>query len=533
LTDRHEADAGIRVDFDGNVTDNVTGDDGAGNVDGPTELDGIGESVDPAIGMRMRSGLRWSLLSTVLSRMVNPLTGIILARILSPRDFGIFAVALIALNGLNSINELGVTYAVVRWPGDLKVAARTATTIAIGASVLIFIACFIAAPFFASELHTPEATGVLRLLALGVVIDGIASVPIGLLTRGFRQDKRAIAEWSGFVVSTSVTVGLALTGFGAWSLAWGRLAGTSVNCGALYILAPERPRPGWDKAVARDLLRFGVPLTGSSFLVFAMLNVDYLVVGRELGTVALGYYALAFNLSSFPWNLLSTAVRPIAVPAFARFQHDNIRLREVFLRWFHLLMSATVPICTLLGVLALPLVTVVYGSKWRPAASALVFLAALGGLRVAIDFCYDLFVAVGESRALVYIQGLWLVALVPALTIGARHDGIQGVGIAHVVVAAGIIAPVYLFALRRRHGLRPLAVIGAVARPLVGGFFAAAAGVAVMSRFSTDIGELAAGGIAILVVYGIVGISVRELRSLPRMLSRRGGGIDGDTAAAA
>ena len=90
-----------------------------------------------------------------------------------------------------------------------------------------------------------------------------------------------------------------------------------MNAVALYILAPDRPKPGWDRPVARDLLKFGIPLTGSSFLVFAMLNVDYLVVGRELGTVALGYYALAFNLSSFPWNMLSTAVRPIAVPAFA------------------------------------------------------------------------------------------------------------------------------------------------------------------------------------------------------------------------
>ena len=416
----------------------MTDDETAGDVDRAAQppepaVDGIGEAYDPGIGTRMRSGLRWSLFSTVLGRLVNPLTGIVLARILSPKDFGIFAVALIALNGLNSINELGVTYAVVRWPGDLKLAARTATTIAIVASVLIFIGCFLAAPFFASELHTPEATGVLRLLALGVVIDGIASVPIGLLTRGFRQDKRAIAEWAGFVVSTTLTIALALAGFGAWSLAWGRLAGNAVNCGVLYALAPDRPLPGWDRRVAGDLLRFGVPLTGSSFLVFAMLNVDNIIVGRQLGTVALGFYALAFNLSSFPWNMLSTAVRPVAVPGFARFQHDGPRLREVFLRWFHLLMSATVPICTLLGVLALPVVTVVYGAKWRPAASALVFLAALGGLRVAIDFCYDLFVATGESKILVRIQALWLVVLVPALTIGAETDGIRGVGIAHVV----------------------------------------------------------------------------------------------------
>lgn len=512
-----------RVEFDGNVTDDVTGDDGSkldGAGTGAGEVDGIGEALDPGISTKMRSGLRWSVLSTVFNRLVNPLTGIILARILSPKDFGIFAVALIALNGLNSINELGVTYAVVRWPGDLKLAARTATTIAIASSVLVFIICFIAAPFFAGALHTPEATGVLRLLALGVVIDGIASVPIGLLTRGFLQEKRAAAEWSGFVVSTSVTIGLAIAGFGVWSLAWGRLAGNSVNCAVVYILAPERPRPGWNRSVARDLLKFGIPLTGSSFLVFAMLNVDYLVVGRELGTIALGYYALAFNLSSFPWNMLSTAVRPIAVPAFARFQNDGTRLREIFLRWFHLLMSATVPVCTLLGVLALPLVTMVYGSKWEPAASALVFLAALGGLRVAIDFGYDLFVAVGESRVLVYIQGLWLLCLIPALTIGARSDGIRGVGIAHVAIAGGIIVPVYLFALHRRQGLRPRAVLGAPARPLLGGFLGAVAGVVLMSLFGSDLGQLVAGGLGIVVVYAIVGISVRELRLLPTFLRR-------------
>jgi O-antigen/teichoic acid export membrane protein len=508
------------------VTDHDEGDDTAG------ERDGVGLTPEPGLGGQMRRGLRWSLFSTVLSKLVFPLTGIVLARILTPKDFGIFAVALIAMNGLNSINELGVTYAVVRWPGDLKVAARTATTIAISASVLIFVACFLAAPFFASELNTPEATGVLRLLALGVVIDGIASVPIGLLTRGFRQDRRAFAEWSGFTVSTALTIGLAIAGFGAWSLAWGRLAGNAVNCTMLYILAPDRPRPGWDRAVARDLLRFGIPLTGSSFLVFAMLNVDYLVVGRELGTVALGYYTLAFQLSSFPWNTLSTAVRPVAVPAFARFQDDTARLREVFLRWFHLLMSAAIPLCTLLAVLALPLITVVYGAKWRPAASVLVFLAVLGGARVAIDFCYDLFVAVGETNVLVRIQALWLVLLIPALTIGARHDGIRGVGIGHVVVAVGIIFPIYLFTLGRRHAIRPRAVLTALARPLLGGLVAAAAGVACMSLAGSDFGELVAGGLAIVVVYGLLGVSLRELRSLPQLFGRAGIGAGDDTAPA-
>lgn len=485
-------------------------------------VDGIGEPVDPALGVRMRSGLRWGLVNTVFSRVVGPVVGIVMARILTPEDFGIVAVALIALNGLIAVNELGVTNAVIRWPGDLADAARTATTIAIVGSIGLFVACFFAAPVFADQLNTPAATGVLRLLAVGVIIDGIAAVPIGLLTRGFRQDRRVFAEWASFAVSTPVTIGLALAGFGPWALAWGRLAGNLVNAVVLYALAPIRPRPGWDWPVAKDLLRFGVPLTLSSFLVFAMLNVDYVVVGRSLGTVALGFYTLAFNLSSMPWNMMSATIRPVAIPGFARFQHDREQLVGVFRRWLHLLSIFTIPICCVLGTLALPIIVVVYGQKWSAAAPVLVFLAALGALRVGFDYAYDLFVAVGQSKILVAIQALWLVALIPALTIGAELDGLRGVGIGHVVVALGIIGPVYAVALRRRHGITLRAIGAAVGRPLLGGAAAVLAGWLVAYLVGPDLLQVVLGGAVMVLVFGAIGITPRELRELPRTVIGRG-----------
>jgi PST family polysaccharide transporter len=252
-----------------------------------------------------------------------------------------------------------------------------------------------------------------------------------------------------------------------------------------------------------------------------MLNVDYVIVGRELGTVQLGFYMLAFNLSSFPWNMLSTAVRPVAVPGFARYQHDQEQLVAVFRRWFHMLMVATVPICALLGTLALPLITVVYGAKWQDAAPVLVFLAALGGLRVAIDFCYDLFVAVGESRLLMRIQAVWLLALIPALTIGAREDGLRGVGIAHAAVATLLIVPAYLLALRRRHGIPVRSVLSSAARPLLGGAAAVLVGIAVGSLLDSSWSQLLGAGAAMMLVYVVVGVSRRELRAYPRQLLGR------------
>lgn len=473
------------------------------------------------LGARMRSGLRWSFLSTVLGRLLNPLLGIVLARILTPEDFGVFAVALVALNALISINDLGVTLAVVRWPGKVQEVARTATSVAIGASVLFYGACFAAAPWVASTLNSPEATGVLRLLALSVVIDGAGSVPLAFITRSFRQDQRMVADWAGFLVSAGVTIGLAATGFGAWSLAWGRIAGNLVNTGLLYRLSPLRPRPGWESRMARELIRFGLPLTGSSFLVFAMLNVDYVIVGHELGTVALGVYLLAFNLSSFPVNVVSTSIRRVLVPAFARFQHDHAALREVFLRWLHQLALATVLLCTLLAALAYPTVGVVYGSKWRDAAPVLVALTLLGGTRVVIEFIYDVFVAVGRARPLLWLQGLWVVLLVPALTAGARIDGVRGVGIAHALVALAIMLPVFARSLHPL-GISIVDVAAQFTRPLLGAAAAGAAGILAVHVLGESLPGLVVGGLAIVSVYAAIGASPAELRSIPRLVRTRG-----------
>ena len=116
---------------------------------------------------------------------------------LGPEDFGVFSLAIVVGTALTSFNDLGVTNAIVRWTGDVRHAARTATTMAIGFSVALYVVIFIVAPYFSEAMNAPTATGVLRLASLTVVIDGISAVPGGLLTREFRQGRRATAEWLG------------------------------------------------------------------------------------------------------------------------------------------------------------------------------------------------------------------------------------------------------------------------------------------------------------------------------------------------
>jgi PST family polysaccharide transporter len=397
----------------------------------------------------IRAALSLSMLNTVVGKAGTFLTGIVLAHLLAPADFGVYAVALVALTGLLAFNELGVSLALVRWQGDPRQIAPTVATISLAFSVVLYVGSWVAAPPFAEVLHAPAAAGIIRLLCLSVVIDGLTSVPVQLLNRDFRQGVRLLVDMVCLLVTTAVTVALAATHHGPWSLAWGMLVGNALSALVMFQLSGTWPRFGFDRGQARELLRFGFPLAAASALVFAILNLDYVVTGRMLGATALGLYLLAFNLASWPVNVFSQVMRRVSLAAFARVQDDRVARQEALTRMASLLAAATLPVCVLLGLLAFPAVNSVYGTRWGPAAAALPFLAILGAVRVGSELAYDFLVGVGRSRATLWLQALWFAALCVALPLGASADGIRGVAVAHASVALAVMLPAYALVLRR------------------------------------------------------------------------------------
>lgn len=458
----------------------------------------------------LRSALGWSFLNNMLGRLGSALVGILLARILAPADYGVYAVCLVVLAALLSLNELGVSLAVVRWPGDVQRIAPTVMTLALTSSSVLYVVCFALAPTVADALHAPQATNILRLLATAVLIDAVTAVPVGLMTRDFLQRRRLVIDSVALVTVSSVSIALAVQGYGPWSLAWGNLMGNLVSAILITAWAPLRIRPGFDRAVARDLLSFGLPLAGASVLAFAMLNIDYVVVGAVLGPVALGFYLLAFNLSSWPVNLVSAPVRRVAVPAFARLRDTGQESGLAFVRASVLLLAATIPAVLLLALLAHPLVQLVYGGKWLPAADVLPLLAALALARVLSELTYDFLVAHARSRSNLVVQAAWVSVLGPAIWVGAHLGGLRGVAVAHVSVALLVAVPTSVWALRRA-GVRLAPALGPVGRLCLATSAAALTVLLVTRELPGALPQLLVSGIAGSLVYAAVAFPVRRV----------------------
>ncbi|WP_063836876.1 oligosaccharide flippase family protein [Phaeacidiphilus oryzae] len=423
---------------------------------------------------RVRVAARWSLVNTVVIRLGNFAAGIVLARFaLGPAAWGVYGMAQTVLLVLLSANELGVSLAIVRWEGDVRRFAPTVLTLCTLSSCLLYAGVFAVSPLVARTMGSPDASGVLRVMCLCVVLDGLAQVPAGCLTREFAQGRRMAVDALNFVVSTGVTLLLAFRGHGAMSFAWGSVAGNLAALGGCCLAAPGTLRFGWDGAQARELLKFGLPLAGASLLALGVVNVDTMVVGATMGKVALGFYVLAFNISGWPVRIISEAARRVSFAGFSRLAATPQALSAGFGRALGVLMAGTVPLCVLLAVLAGPVVGTVYGVRWLPAARALPWLMALGLVRIGAELAYDCLVAAGRRRSLLAVQGLWLIALVPVLVAGARTHGIVGVAAGHVLVAGGLVVPAFLLALRRG-GIGLGAVARACARPFLAGALMAA-----------------------------------------------------------
>jgi O-antigen/teichoic acid export membrane protein len=430
---------------------------------------------DPApstLGDRARSGMAWSLLNSVASRLLTATASLVIARIVSPAEFGTYTAAVLVMTIALSMNEIGLSVAVIRWKGSVERIAPTAVSGALASSAAWSAAMFLAAPAIAAMLNAPQATIAIRVLAVAVLLDGVSTIPNALLMRAFQQQRRAAAGIVGFLAGTPI--GIYLAGdYGASGLAVGLLIANLVTTVLTLWLAPSRPRPGWSREDARRLIDLGLPAALTSMLLLAIVNVDSIVVSRVLGVAALGFYALAFNVANWPWRLLSMAIRQVALPAFSRLSDDGETLEEAFSHSLTLAAGLAVLGGILLAALAEPVVVVLYGSKWLPAVEVLRWLAIFGALRVVLELCYDLLVAVGRAAALVRLQLGWIAALAVALPVGARLDGIVGVAIAQGLVAIAVVLPLNI-RLLIGSGVKPGPLIRSL-QPVVGAGVASAA----------------------------------------------------------
>jgi PST family polysaccharide transporter len=376
---------------------------------------------------------QWRFGGTVAGAISQFVVGVILARLLTPADFGILALAWVVLGLARPLGDLGVGTAVVQRIALTDRHVRTAFTFSTLLGLTITAAIAAAAPLVAAALRNPDVTPILRGLAVRFAFAGMATVAGALLRRRMDFRRSAMIDTASYVIGFGgVAITMALRGYGVWSLVWGSIVQSLLASAFTLLAAPHSPRPLFAGRELGELLHFGMGASVSGLVNYVALNVDNIVVGRWLGAASLGMYARAYNLMNMPYTYSAVVMSTVLFPAFAQVQGEPVRLRRGYLLITQLTAMIAAPAMVTLAIAAPHLLRSVYGPQWIGAAVPLQILCAAGYFRAL----YHLDGIVAQSVGWVYSE-LWRQAVYAALVITGALVG-TSYGLAGVAVGVGV-----------------------------------------------------------------------------------------------
>ena len=401
----------------------------------------------PTLRQKTRHGLLWAGGEAGSRALLQFGVLAVMARLLTPKDYGDAGAAMIVIGISAMFSQLGVGPAIVQRP-EIKAPHLTA---AFHASVLLGVLVgalvWLGAPLFAALFRLGELTPLLRVLALTFPIAGVAVVAESCLQRDMRFDLLARAEViSSAVAFCAVGIPLAWTGHGAWALVWAQLAQTVAKSFLVMYYRPFQPGLRWEKSALHELLHFGSGLTLARLANYIATNGDNFVVGRWLGAEALGIYSRAYQLMVAPAALMGNVLDKVLFPAMAKVQGNDAQLARVYTQGSTLLALVMLPASAMIGLLAPEIVALLLGPKWDAVIFPLQVFSTGLLFRTSMKLSVSLVRAKGHVYQLALSQVYYGVAVLGLAAAGLPW-GIRGVSVgvlAGITICFGIMSAVCL-----------------------------------------------------------------------------------------
>ena len=376
-------------------------------------------------------GLQW------FNRILGVVSKVILARLLFPDDFGVFAIATGLIGFIGTFGNFGLDYAIIQkgkaaTEDDYNVGMTLRLVITV---VLFGVSLVVAGPWATlfPKFNGLTVASTTQVLALLYLVIPWSFVPSTHLVQELRYRTIAVPALIGQIMNALLSIALAFAGFGVWALIYGYLASSALSTATYVALRGGRFRFRFRAEVARPLVSFAKHLVSASLLTFLITNIDNFAVGRFLGPDALGYYALAYGFGYLPVALLSTPAGGALFPSLTRIQSQIETLRDAYLESFSYAVVLIVPAAIGLSVLAPEIVHILLGPTWAGATLPLIVLGFYGLGRGLVDFSSSLFAAVGTPKVIA-LQNLYILILSGILLIPATLDyGIFGTSLAMTV----------------------------------------------------------------------------------------------------
>jgi PST family polysaccharide transporter len=358
---------------------------------------------------------------------------VVLARLLSPDDFGIVGMAGLVTVAIGMVNDRGLGTALVQrkdLPDDY---AHSLFWGGLGFGVLFFALFAVGSIPIAYFFHEPILRHVITVQALGFILGSLGMVQKSLLIREMEFKRLSIIEMAAVLISAAVSLSMACLGFGVWSLVALVLVRDLFITLLLWTHTSWKPRPHFRWSEFTDLFRFSAQVLANDIALYVITNTDVTIIGRILGSTLLGYYNWSLNLIKLPITRLSGIVSRVTFPAFSLLQDDLDKFKKGYLKSIRLVSALTFPILAGLALYSGEFIRVFLGDQWLPIQLPLIILTPMGMLKSVGTLKGSVLMAVGRPDIELKWNIFYFVPLVIVLLIGTRF-GLVGVSAAFTIL---------------------------------------------------------------------------------------------------
>lgn len=379
------------------------------------------------------SGIHWVGSTQIIAQSISWLATILIARLLSPSDYGLMGMAMILISFIQFLNEFGLGTALIQKDDLQEVEIHSLFWFVCINSLFLFLIVYSAAPLVSWFFEEQRLILIIRVLAINFILTGVTTVPYSLLAKELDFKKRSKAVLFSNLLSISLVLALAIFGFGVWSLIFGSLCRRVTL--AFFVNAYARYSPAFCFSLRKlfPLLRFGLNVTGSSILWYLYTNADNFIIAKVLGEKVLGLYSIAFNLSSMLTDKLSIILNPVAYSSFSKLQHNIQEGKQFLLSFIRGISALTFPALIGLAFIADDFVNTVLTSKWSPVAFPLRVLCVVGLIKSITFLMAPVLNARGKAHLNFRYNLISFLILCPSFLVGSMA-GIEGIVCAWLIV---------------------------------------------------------------------------------------------------
>lgn len=452
----------------------------------------------------LAGGVRWVLLSNLLARVAQPLFAILLARVLTPADFGLIAVVMVVMTLVALFQDMGLKQALVQRQGADDRLASTVFWLALALGIGWFLLLFVCAPWIGGLFHQPEMVPLVRLMAVQFLITPFGLVQEARLLKELAFKRLFWAEGLAVMLPGATALWLAYGGYGPWALAIGLLSGIAIRTGSLWWMVPWRPGPMSGRGELLRLFRFGGWVSAEAGLGWLIMYADQAFAGRFLGAGQVGLFRMGFALALLPVTAISQALGQVLFPAFSRHQDNLPEVARGFATCLRLISLLSVPVGVMIWQFVDPVLVWLLGAKWAPSVPVVQVLAVAGVMASLVALAPPLYRAIGRVDIMPRFFLVRAAVSVPAYWYGAQA-GIVALAQVHLALVL-LFAPINLYIATRVFGMPITAVFDALAWPVA--LSAVAAGCSALVGGMSDNPSALLWAGQMLVFLGVYGIGL-------------------------